>query len=101
MVVRAIKSNPEMSTSPERWKKIEAVFLTAINLKDKSERESYLAAACAGDAELRQEVERLLVQDEGAETLLKETISDEGGLHDFAPFLKEDDPLIQQRHTCD
>lgn len=86
-----------MSTSPERWKKIEEIFLTAIDLDNKTDRDSYLATACAGDAELRQEVERLLAQDEGAETLMKETVFDESGMHDFAAFLKETDPLLGTR----
>jgi hypothetical protein len=83
--------------SPERWKKIEEIFLTAIELRAVPERARYLAQACAGDEELRREVERLLAQDEGAETLLKESVFEESGMHAFAALMQDSDPLIGRR----
>jgi serine/threonine protein kinase/Tol biopolymer transport system component len=44
---------------PERWSKIESIFHKALNA-DKSERSSVIEESCAGDAELRREVESLL-----------------------------------------
>jgi serine/threonine protein kinase/tetratricopeptide (TPR) repeat protein len=47
--------------TPERWKKIEDVFQTAIDLPE-VERRQYIAEACAGDDELREQVEVLVTQ---------------------------------------
>jgi eukaryotic-like serine/threonine-protein kinase len=52
---------------PERWKQIEDVFQTAIDLTSPARREAYLTEACAGDDDLRAEVEKLLAQFEEAE----------------------------------
>jgi TolB-like protein/tetratricopeptide (TPR) repeat protein len=49
----------------ERWSRIKAVFLAALERPD-SERSAYVAEACAGDAELRNEIESLLASDEAA-----------------------------------
>ena len=45
--------------TPERWEQISRVLKSALGRRG-VEREEYLAAACAGDAELRREVETLL-----------------------------------------
>src|ERR1043165_5901848 len=45
--------------TPERWQQIKAVLEEALE-RDPLERESYLDEACAGDSELRVEVEALL-----------------------------------------
>ncbi len=86
-----------MQMTPERWTKIEAIFQAALALDDEDKRNSYLAVACAGDAELRQAVERLLAQGEGAETLIQETVFDESSLPDFAALPPELDPLLRKR----
>src|SRR6476660_3837841 len=41
------------------WRQVKEIFNSALDL-DPSEREAYLAAACSGDAGLRQKVEDLL-----------------------------------------
>ena len=46
----------------DRWKKIEELFGAAIDLPDE-ERAAFLRAKCAGDEELRAEVESLLAAD--------------------------------------
>ncbi|HEX4945449.1 MAG TPA: protein kinase [Blastocatellia bacterium] len=56
----------------ERKKLLETIIAAARQLSRASDRDAYLAAACAQDAELRAEVERLLSQEDGAETLLQE-----------------------------
>lgn len=48
--------------SPERWRRIDAVFLEAARL-NAEERRAYLDEACGGDRELRFEVESLLAHD--------------------------------------
>ncbi|HEX8889254.1 MAG TPA: protein kinase, partial [Pyrinomonadaceae bacterium] len=51
--------------TPERWKKIEDVFQTAIDLP-LGERRQYIAEACSGDPELREQVEVLITQHDEA-----------------------------------
>src|SRR5436853_212226 len=51
--------------SPERWKQIEEVFQSALDLPE-SERGGFIASACAGDDALREQVEALIKQYEQA-----------------------------------
>jgi eukaryotic-like serine/threonine-protein kinase len=51
--------------TPERWRRIDELFATALGL-DPAEREAWLGGACAGDEGLRAEVLRLLDQDRRA-----------------------------------
>ncbi len=51
--------------NPERWKQIEEIFFSAMNLS-REERAALLDRACGDDLSLRQEVERLLYNDERA-----------------------------------
>jgi serine/threonine protein kinase len=52
--------------NPERWRQIEALYQSALELQA-TDRASFLDEACAGDEELRREVESLLAANEGAE----------------------------------
>ena len=52
-------------TTPERWARVDQLYHAALD-RDARERESFLAAACAGDDALRREVESLLAHDGGA-----------------------------------
>ena len=45
--------------TPERWRQIEHVYLSTLE-REESQRSSFLKEACAGDEELRKEVESLL-----------------------------------------
>jgi serine/threonine protein kinase/dipeptidyl aminopeptidase/acylaminoacyl peptidase len=45
--------------TPERWKKVEPIYQAALD-RDVAARPAFLAEACAGDVELRREVESLL-----------------------------------------
>lgn len=56
--------------SPDNWKRIEEIFLTAADLAG-VERERYLGEACGGNTALRKEVEGLLAADDRDETELK------------------------------
>lgn len=49
----------------ERWQQIESIFQSAVEMEG-GERAEYVAGACAGDRELRQEVESLLATYEKA-----------------------------------
>lgn len=46
----------------ERWKKVDEIFESALELRAE-ERASFIAEACAGDEELRREVESLIAND--------------------------------------
>lgn len=48
--------------NPERWQRIATICDAALDVAD-SERDTFLAEACAGDATLREEVQALLAQD--------------------------------------
>lgn len=63
---------------PERWKKIEEIFSNAIELP-KSDRAAFLQNICAGDTELLNEVQSLLDQDSGTDTMLGTVISHAAG----------------------
>ncbi|HEV2668758.1 MAG TPA: serine/threonine-protein kinase, partial [Blastocatellia bacterium] len=51
--------------NPDRWRQIEVLYQAALE-RDAIERAAFLDEACAGDEELRLEVESLLVADEEA-----------------------------------
>jgi serine/threonine-protein kinase len=59
--------------TPERWGQIEEIFQAAVE-RAPEERAAFLDEACAGDPNLRQEVESLLAQDD-QKTLLATAIS--------------------------
>src|SRR5262245_2051207 len=52
-----------MPNGPERWQRVVDTYESVIDL-DGDEREARLAAACAGDDELRREVESLIAQEQ-------------------------------------
>ncbi|MBS1806730.1 MAG: serine/threonine-protein kinase [Acidobacteria bacterium] len=56
--------------TPERMQQIEAIFHNACDLAP-GERAAFIAQACAGDEDLRREVELLLESDEQAATLIE------------------------------
>src|SRR5262245_5885362 len=51
--------------NPDRWRQIEVLYQAALE-RDAIERAAFLDEACAGDEELRLEVESLLMADEEA-----------------------------------
>jgi len=58
-----------MTTSTERWATVERLYHAALT-RAVDTRAAYLADACAGDEELRREVESLLAQDASANRVL-------------------------------
>jgi serine/threonine protein kinase len=65
--------------NPERWAQIEDLFHRATDC-DPGERCAFLDKACAGDADLRREVEALLSFDANASASVRETVR--GGFED-------------------
>jgi tetratricopeptide (TPR) repeat protein/tRNA A-37 threonylcarbamoyl transferase component Bud32 len=63
---------------PERWQQIEHVFHEAAARRPE-ERPDFLARACAGDDELRREVDALLAEDGGRQTLFATLIAEAAG----------------------
>ena len=64
-----------LPADPERWRQVEALFDEALELPAE-ERRAFLEEACAGDPELRSEVEGLLAADEAAEGFLGRTLQE-------------------------
>ena len=60
-----------MTISAERWSRVKELFEAALE-RDPAERPGFLAAACAGDDELRREVEALLAADRETDSFLEE-----------------------------
>ena len=56
--------------TPERWRQIEQIYHSALE-REESQRASFLKEACAGDEELRREVESLLAQRTEAENFIE------------------------------
>jgi len=61
--------------SPERWRKIEQLYHSALEL-DSSEQSEYLAKACDGDDDLRQRVASLLREKTSEANLLDQPVWD-------------------------
>ena len=56
---------PDLPTDPERWRRIETLLDEAFE-RPAGERRGFLDEACAGDPELRAQMEALLAADEEA-----------------------------------
>ncbi|HKS30242.1 MAG TPA: protein kinase [Pyrinomonadaceae bacterium] len=81
--------------SSERWQQLEEIFQTALDMP-RAERAPYVAEACAGDAELRRQVEALLAQNDEAGTFLDEPLYEHTGAEALAAIM-DDDPVIGER----
>ncbi|HWS56037.1 MAG TPA: protein kinase, partial [Pyrinomonadaceae bacterium] len=83
--------------SRERWKQIEEVFQTALDLAPE-ERAAFLAQACAGDEAMREQVAALVGQFERASSLDEQSRAslDESQLF-AAPPVDETDPMEGRR----
>ena len=83
--------------SPERWQQVEDIFQTALDLSPEA-RDRYVTNACAGDAELKRQVETLLTHYAEAGDLLGETVSVQGQVYALAALMQtEDDPMLGRR----
>lgn len=77
---------PEPPEPSARWANIERLFHSAMS-RPREERGSYLKAACGGDAELMREVESLVGQEAGIDSLLEHGAAGRHGLlsPEYAP----------------
>src|SRR4051812_1177398 len=78
--------------TPERFRRVEELAMLVVH-RDERERTAFLAEACAGDHELRREVESLLASDEQAADFLVEPAAQRMGLASNAPQ-PGDDPAL-------
>jgi serine/threonine-protein kinase len=56
--------------TPERWLQVERIYQEAEG-RSRGERAAFLGQACGGDADLREEVERMLAGDSAAAGFLE------------------------------
>jgi hypothetical protein len=56
--------------TPERWQQVERLYQAALE-REPSQRAAFLQQVCAGDEELRQEVESLLAYQPQAESFIE------------------------------
>jgi hypothetical protein len=86
-------NNPKSNMSPNRWEQITDIYTAALELKS-SERIDFLNEICAGDEELRLEVESLLEANSEAGDFISAPV-----IKDIAPLLtiKDDPSLIGQK----
>ncbi len=76
----------------ERWRRFEELFVAASELAP-GERDAFLAEACAGDGELRKEVEALIAADEGSEARLERAVR---GTLELAAGEEQPRPVIER-----
>src|SRR5215208_5160972 len=79
--------------SAERWQQVEAIVQTALDIEPGAERVRFVSDACAGDEELRREVERLLVAADDAGSFIEAPAWTAGGLLDADAGKNIRDPL--------
>lgn len=82
--------------TPERWRKVEVIFQTALDLTPQ-ERERYLSTECANDASLLRQVEDLLSQHNSAGQLLERPPYGSTDIGALESFIEDDDPMIGRR----
>lgn len=83
--------------TPERWRQVEQIFQTALDLGP-AERGRYVTEACAHDTDLKHNVEKLLSQHESAGDLLEEPLYGETEMNALERFVDDDsDPLLGRR----
>ena len=82
--------------TPERWKQVEEIFQTALDLQPEA-RPAYVAKVCAADSTLKSQVEALLSQHEDAGPLLDQPVIGSTELGEFEFFAEDEDPMIGRR----
>src|ERR1700741_4612619 len=61
--------------TPERWHQVDAIFQAAIELEP-AKREAFLEKSCAGDEQLREEVDSLITSDQQGLSIIDEAALD-------------------------
>src|SRR5688500_154333 len=86
--------------TPERWRQVEEIFQSALDLAPEK-RARYLADACSTDEGLRRDVETLLLQHESAGDILERPIfiadTDLSVLESLPVYEELGDPMIGRR----
>ncbi len=62
--------------SPGRWRQVDELFQATLR-RPRDRRRAFLDEACAGDAELRREVESLIAADEDTDGFMLRPVRDE------------------------
>lgn len=73
--LRAFFCSPLITVHMERWRQIDAILKSALELSA-GERARFLDQACAGDAELREEVASLIARDEAGSFMENSAFAD-------------------------
>ena len=82
--------------SPERWKQVEKIFQSALDLEPAA-RAGFLASACAGDPGLQAEVESLLDHHDDAGDFMEHPAMAVSPLDSLSPIDDLDDSLVGRR----
>ena len=82
--------------TPERWRQVEEIFQTALDLSP-DERTKYVIETCGADDSLRRDVQLLLSQHDSAGELLEEPLYANTELGMLESFIDEKDPMIGRR----
>lgn len=82
--------------TPERWRQVEEIFQTALDLSPE-ERSRYVSTACAADPALRKDVEALLSQHDSAGQLLEEPPYGNTEMSALESFIDDEDPMLGRR----
>src|SRR5690348_16600147 len=80
---------------PERWRRIEEIFHSALNVEE-SGRAAFLDKACANDDYLRVEIERLLSRDANASGFLESPALEELAAAELRDTNDPEDALVGQ-----
>ena len=82
--------------TPERWRQVEEIFQSALDLQPEA-RAAFLAEACAADTTLKGHVEALLSQHDSGGGLLEKPLYGTTEFNALESFIEEEDPLIGRR----
>src|SRR5215510_1408488 len=82
--------------TPERWRQVESIFQTALDLPAEK-RASYLTEVCAQDPTLQGDVVSLLARHESGDYSLEDLVPADIKARRFDPFADDQDPLIGRR----
>jgi TolB-like protein/Flp pilus assembly protein TadD len=85
----------------EYWKKIEAIVQSALDIESSAERYRFVANTCAGDEELKREVEQLIAAANDADSFIESPAWAVGGLLDSVTQKKIRDSLDEQIENAD
>src|SRR6185436_17888776 len=82
--------------TPERWRQVEEIFQSALDLHPEA-RAAFLAEACAADHTLKGQVEALLSQHDSGGGLLEQPLYGTTEMNAIESLIEDSDPLIGRR----